>query len=169
MDIYILKGHLYNMEISDSIVKQLDQQQYHDILRACAMLGEMRACVYVYDHMQNVSKFKATKETIEILEMVHSKTQRCNDTLLMHPCDTSKLSPRRRIHKIVKGANYSESYNKACDVHLDSVKAFLNMNPPLRGWEKTKLIRHIGQELKIPEKDVRYVITKLKRTKYFEK
>lgn len=169
MDISIVKEHIYNMEISDIIVKQLDQQQYHDILHACAMLGEMRACVYVYDHMQNRGKFKATKETIEILNMVHSKTLMCYDTLLRHPCDTTKLSPRRRIHKIVKGANYSESYNKACDNHLESIKVFLNMNPLFKIWEKTKLIRHIGKQLSIPEKDVRYVITRLKRTKYFEK
>tara|TARA_Y100000389_G_scaffold163876_1_gene167320 strand:- start:2787 stop:3290 length:504 start_codon:yes stop_codon:yes gene_type:complete len=160
-----LKEYIYNLEISDYSVSKLDEKQYHEILSACAMLGEMRACVFVYDHMLS-KKIKPTTETINILQKVHSKTVVENDTLLRHSRDTSKLLPRRRIHKIVKGANYSENYNEACDKYLGSIKEFLETDVSLKQLHKNKLIPRISTELSIPERHVRYVVTKLKRTKY---
>jgi len=165
MDLVILKKKLNDMKIGDISVSKLNQKQYHEILSACAMLGEMRACVFVYDHMLS-KKIKPTTETINILQKVHSKTVICNDTLLMDQQDPTKLLPRRRIHKIVKGANYSESYNKASERYLVSIKEFLETDASLKQQHKNKLIPRISKELSIPERDVRYVVTKLKRTKF---
>ena len=164
MDATEIKG-VISLEMGDDSVSKLSQKKYHEILLGCAMLGEMRACVFVYDHMLS-KNIKPTKETISILQKVHSKTLTSNDTVLMHSRDTRKMLPRRRIHKIVKGANYSDLYNGACEKHLGSVRAFLDTNSSLKQLHKHKLCRYISTELSIPEKDVRYVITKLKRTKY---
>jgi len=164
MDIEKLKSILYNLEINDPI-DNLDQSTYHQMLLTCAQLNEVRACIFIYDHMLS-KKIKPNKLTIDILQIIHSKNIIVSDSLLTYPPDPTKLNPKRRIHKIIKGYNYSESYNNACEKNLNNIKNYLDSNKPLKEFHKNKLIPIIAHQLLIPENEVRYVITKLKRIKY---
>ncbi len=73
----------------------------------------MEAVVYLYDNMIK-NKIKPNEYTFKLINRLHSKTIKENNKIYIKNLDrTNKLQPRRRIHKIMKGHNYSAKYNNA--------------------------------------------------------
>ena len=79
-----------------------------------------------------------------------------------------KLQPRRRIHKIMKGYNYSENYNNALQ-HMDKVKNYIKLNPHVKEYPRIKLAKNIAKNCNITFNESRYIITNLKKIKFFGK
>ena len=73
----------------------------------------MEAVVYVYDKIKSHG-LTPSKETFKIIDPLHSKTIPENKNLLV-PKELGKktLAPRRRIHKIMKGHNYTDKHTEA--------------------------------------------------------
>ena len=141
-----------------------DLALWNELLGACAQRRELRACVLVYDAM--VVRKVPLDRAFVILDTVHSKTVKEQDTLLVGPVDPGKLPAKRRIHKIMKGYHYSANYNAACNAHLMGITGYLNQHPDLKTLHKDRLGKLLSRECNVPIKDVKYVITKLKRTKF---
>lgn len=142
----------------------LDLTLCHGVLRECARRRELRACVLVYDYL-NGRGLGPDDETYRILDAVHSKSVVERNTLLEGPVEPGKLNPKRRIHKVCKGAAYSASYNAACDKHLEAVTTYLDSHAELKGMHKDPLSKILSKKCGVSVKEVKYVITKLKRTK----
>lgn len=146
----------------------LTLDQYNRLLKECVHYREMAAVVFVYDHMLK-SKTKPTETTFKLIEKLHSKTVPESTEIYIKFRKSSALQPRRRIHKIIKGHNYSDSYNDAL-VHLDKVQLFLRGNPRIKATaNRHKLAKKISQGCQISVRDARYIVTKLKRTKFLTK
>ena len=146
---------------------KLTLKEYNILLLDCANVYEMAAVVFIYDHMKK-NNIEPNKDTYCIINKLHSKTiKHCNEIYIKNQ-NVGKLDPRRRIHKIMKGYNYSHNYNNAM-IHLDKVKLFLDNNPGVKKYTRIKLAKTISSKCFISFKDARYIITKLKRTHYFEK
>lgn len=146
-------GHSYTLE------------EYNELIKTCVDLNEMAGVVFLYDHMKSV-KIEPTKETFGYISRLHSKTVTDNNKLDIKMLNA--LKPRRRIHKIMKGYEYTDNYNNAL-LHLDKVKKFLNENPEYKVYDKRGLINVIYKNCKIDKKDARYIVTNLKRTKFLNK
>ena len=140
---------------------------YHKILRECVSNKEFAATVFVYDHLLK-SGNKATQETFDIIEKLHSKTIQENNNIILKPTMEKHLSPRRRIHKIIKGHNYSSNYESA-KKYKSKVKTFLDSNINLISLPRIKLAKTISKDCSITFNDARYIITSLKRDGYFKK
>lgn len=153
---------LYNLE------NKLTLTQYNKLLRECVNYKEMGATVFVYDHML-IHRITPTDETFKIIEKIHSKTISESKNIILKPSLKKTLQPRRRIHKIIKGYNYSDNYQKAL-VHLDMVKKYLNENQHLKTIQnKHALAKTISKKCQISIRDSRYIVTNLKRTKFLIK
>ena len=165
MDDATLLSTLRQLEATPDNWNPDDPALWAELLRACATRKELRACVLVYDAMV-ARKVAQIDGAIATLNTVHSKNIVESDTLLVGPVDPGKLKPARRIHKICKAAAYSENYNAACQKHLAGITDYLDSHPKLKTVHKDRLSKILSKECKVPIKDVKYVITKLKRTKY---
>ena len=146
---------------------KLSLDGYHDLLQTCVDNREFAATVFVYDHLLN-NGFKATKTTFSIIEALHSKTIPENTNIHLKLDLKKKLAPRRRIHKIIKGANYSGNYESA-KIYIPKVKAFIAINPELRIKGRIDLAKTISNGCHISFNDARYIITALKREGYLDK
>tara|TARA_B100000795_G_C22639044_1_gene375713 strand:- start:153 stop:692 length:540 start_codon:yes stop_codon:yes gene_type:complete len=153
---------LYNSET------KLGLGQYNDLLRQCVQQREMAATVFVYDHMLT-QKIKPSKESFQIIETLHSKTIPESKNISLKFTLKKSLQPRRRIHKIIKGYNYSDNYQRAL-LHLDKAKVYLNSNPTLKTLKnRHTLAKKISKNCQISVRDARYIVTNLKRTKFLSK
>jgi len=150
---------LYNPSIKLTI------DEYNELLERCVYFREMGAVVFVYDSILK-NNIKPTQDTFETIEKLHSKTIPESSKIHIRGCNPNALKPRRRIHKIIKGHNYTDSYTKAM-VHLESVKTYLNAHPEVKSISnRHKLAKTISDNCNISVRDVRYIVTKLKRTRY---
>ncbi len=143
---------------------KLNLEAYHSILEQCVKENEFAATVFVYDHLL-ANGHKANKTTYKIIEPLHSKTVLEKDNIRLKPTIGKKLAPRRRIHKIMKGHNYTESYASA-KIFIPKVKAFLAINNKLKNEGRIKLAKSISKGCNISFNDARFVITALKREGY---
>ena len=164
MDDTTLLLNLRSLEATPDQFHPNNPELWNELLVACTCRRELRACVLIYDAM--VARKVPLSQAFAILDTVHSKTIEERDTLLLGPVDMGKLAAKRRIHKIMKGYHYSHNYNTACVKHLAGVTAHLNKNPELKTLHKDKLCKILSRDCGVPVKDVKYVITKLKRTRF---
>ena len=138
---------------------------YNSLLIECVNFREMRATVYVYDDMLK-NKVNPSNKTFSIIEKLHSKIIPESNKININQVAINLLQPRRRIHKIIKGHNYSKNYNSSMK-HLEDVKTYLNLNPQFKCIKnRHKLAKLISKNCKLSINDSRYIITKLKRIKY---
>ena len=143
----------------------LSIDDYTLLMKECVDALEFKAAVFVYDHIL-LHKLKPTKNIYELLSKLHSKTLKNNDSIVI-PSTGRSLDPRRRIHKIIKGYNYSDNYNNALQ-HLDKVKSYLCSAKDVPSIEnKNKLAKYISTNCNICIKDAKYIVTNLKRTTFF--
>ena len=165
----IIKDYMnYNLqnEINGLYLKKtgIPLEAYHTLLNQCVINSEFTATVFVYDHLLN-SGLKATDETFKIIEPLHSKTLPESNKIYLKPTLEKHLAPRRRIHKIMKGHNYSSNYENA-KIYLPKVKAFLSINHNFKTQPRITLAKTISNGCNISFNDARYIITCLKREGY---
>ena len=156
-----LKNDIY--ELYDETIR-LNLEQYNNLINKCVQFNEMAAVVYLYDRMKNQG-IKPTEYTFTLINKLHSKTCKESNIIYIKNQNVNKLAPRRRIHKIMKGYNYSDNYNNALK-HLDKVKNVLNLKPNIKTYGRIKLAKTLEKECGITFNEARYIITNLKRTKF---
>jgi pentatricopeptide repeat protein len=141
---------------------------YNNLIDNCTKYNEMEAVVYLYDHMIK-NNIKPNEETYKSINRLHSKTIKENNQIYIKNLNrTKRLAPRRRIHKIMKGHLYSAKYNNA-KKHEEKVRQFLDNNNQYKMIikQRIKLAKIISKNCNIPFNDARFIITSLKRQKYF--
>lgn len=143
---------------------KLSLYNYNTLIKQCVNNKEFGATVFVYDHMIK-NGVKPNEFTFKTIERLHSKTLPENNNIQLKWDGKTRLQPRRRIHKIIKGHKYSDNYNNAL-LHLDKIKKYLDDNPELKSIHKDKLAKNLNNNCDITIKDAKYIITNLKRTKY---
>uniref|UniRef100_A0A6C0J061 Uncharacterized protein n=1 Tax=viral metagenome TaxID=1070528 RepID=A0A6C0J061_9ZZZZ len=158
-----LKDKIYTL-YDDSI--KLSLEEYNNLIKRCVDLYEMDAVVFLYDRMKNQGLIP-DKYTYKLIDKLHSKTCKQSNTIYIKNQNINKLPARRRIHKIMKGYNYSDNYNRAL-IHLSKVKLFLNKDKDWYNYPRIKLAKYISNNCKISFNDSRYIITNLKKTNYFK-
>ena len=156
-----LKRNIY--ELYDQTIR-LNLEQYNNLINKCVEFNEMAAVVYLYDRMKTQG-IKPTEYTFTLIDKLHSKTCKESNIIYIKNQNVNKLAPRRRIHKIMKGYNYSDNYNNALK-HLDKVKNVINLNPNIKTYGRIKLAKTLQKECDITFNEARYIITNLKRTKF---
>jgi len=144
---------------------KLSLDEYNNLISLCVNNFEMSAVIFIYDHMKD-NKIVPSTETYNLIDKLHSKTIQESNEIYIKNQDIGKLKPRRRIHKIMKGYNYSDNYNKAL-VNVDKVKNYIEINPTVIEYPRIKLAKDISKNCSISFDDARYIITNLKKTKYF--
>jgi len=156
-----LKQKIYNL-YKPGI--KLSLNEYNNLIKLCVDINEMAAVVFIYDNMIE-NKISPDKNTYNLINKLHSKTIRENNEIYIKNQNIGKLNPRRRIHKIIKGYNYSDNYKNAL-IHLDKVKTYLNNNPDIKSYHRIKLANTISKKCSITFDEARYIVTNLKKTKF---
>ena len=145
---------------------KINQRDYNNLICHCVQKYEMAAVVFLYDHMKK-NGIEPSEETFKLIDKLHSKKCPENNNIIIPNQNVGKLKPRRRIHKIMKGHNYSSNYQAALE-HLDSVKEYITQNPDVKYYSRIKLAKHLSKKCNITFNDARYIITNLKRTKFLK-
>lgn len=156
-----LKNQVY--KLYDNNYK-LTLEEYNNLIKSCVNNYEMAAVVFIYDHMKN-NNIYPNDQTYNLISKLHSKTIQENNEIYIKNQNVDKLKPRRRIHKIIKGYNYSDNYKNAL-IHLDKVKTYLNDNPDIKSYHRIKLANTISKKCSITFDEARYIVTNLKKTKF---
>ncbi len=157
----------------DVLQKKIDNSdnlslfEYNNILKLCADFYEMEAMVYIYDKMLE-NNIKPNNYTFKQIGKLHSKKIKESSLINIHLDSKKRLEPRRRIHKIMKGFEYSAKYNNALQ-HKDKVINYLNNQKSIDLDNRISLAKLISKNVNISFNDARYIITYLKRTQYFNK
>lgn len=157
-----LKEQINQMMVGDTTYNLDD---YNNLIKQCADKYEMGAVVYIYDHMKS-KNVEPNGQTYNYISKLHSKTVNEHNRLDIKMFNS--LKPRRRIHKIMKGYEYSDKYQTALE-HLDKVKSFLNKNPEYKVYDKIRLIQILSKNCEIDKNTARYIVTNLKKTKFLVK
>ena len=146
---------------------KINREKYNSLILQCVNQYEMAAVVFLYDHMLK-NNIQPNNKTFEYIDRLHSKTVQENTKIpIKNDSGARKLKPRRRIHKIMKGHNYSKKYNNALEGdNVEKVKKFITQNPDVKYLDRGKLARTISKKCGINLVDSRYIITNLKRTKF---
>ena len=151
---------LYNNKL------QLNLNEYNSLLYQCVSNYEMAAVVFLYDKMK-LNGIIPNEETFKLIDKLHSKKCPENNNIYIPGQNVGKLKPRRRIHKIMKGHNYSDNYQNALQ-HLDKVKQYIFTNPDVKYYSRIKFAKHLSKKCEISFDNARYIITNLKRTKFLK-
>ena len=158
-----LKAEIYRLY--DVNIK-LTLEEYNSLIHSCVSIHEMAAVVYLYDRMKEQG-ITPNNHTFSLINKLHSKTCKESNIIYIKGQDYRKLPARRRIHKIMKGHNYSDNYNSALE-HLEKVKIYLDTNPEIKNYGRIKLAKSLQRGCNITFNEARYIITNLKRTKYLK-
>ena len=143
----------------------LSIEDYNLLIYHTTQHKEFAATVFVYDHMI-ANGVKPDPTTYKYINTLHSKTLPENKFIQLHITKRS-LQPRRRIHKIMKGYLYKDQYQNALQ-YADKVKIYLTQHPDVSKTPNLiKLAKQISNTCYINMKDARYIITHLKRTRFF--
>ena len=160
----MLKERVYKLYNKDY---KLSIENYTKLMSDCVYKNEMAAVVFIYDHIKD-NGITPSNEIYNLIDKLHSKTVKESNEIYIKNQDLGKLKPRRRIHKIMKGYNYSDNYNKAI-IHLDKVKKYIEVNTNVKDYSRIKLAKNISKNCSISFNDIKYIITNLKRTKFLVK
>ena len=149
----------------DNITKLTDIDKLNLLLEKCVLEYEMTAVVYIFDYMKE-NKYKPNELTYSLINKLHGKTIKEQSKLIIPDNGKKKLEPRRRIHKIMKGYDYSKALK-----HKQIVIDYLNNNQYVYDGKNNKqkklLINKIKTHCKISLSDVKFIITYLNRQKFF--
>lgn len=156
-----LKKEVYNLYNPDT---KLSLNEYNNLIKLCVDINEMAAVVFIYDNMIE-NKISPDKNTYNLINKLHSKIIKESNNIYIKNQNIGKLNPRRRIHKIIKGYNYSNNYNKAL-VNVNKVKEYIELNSYIKEFPRIKLAKLISKNCLISFDDARYIITYLKKTKF---
>jgi pentatricopeptide repeat protein len=145
---------------------QLNLNEYNSLIYHCVSNYEMAAVIFLYDNMKK-KNIKPDSHTFNLINKLHSKKCPENNIIVIPNQNVGKLNPRRRIHKIMKGHNYSENYQNALQ-HLEKVKKYISENPDVKYYSRIKLAKHLSKNCDISFNNARYIITNLKKTKFLK-
>ena len=137
--------------------------EYNCLLNATTRHKEFAATVFLYDSMKN-NKVIPNDITYNHINRLHSKTIPENRKIRLQWDGKTRLPSRRRIHKIMKGYNYTDKYNNA-KVYNDRVLSHIHNHPECLNYGRIKLAKDISKKCHISFDDARLIITHLKRTK----
>ena len=149
---------LYDLSTSYSL------DEYNGLIKQCVGMFEMAAVVFLYDNMK-FHKINPTNETYNLINKLHSKTCPDNNKIIIKDQNNKKLKPRRRMHKIMKGHNYSNNYSMALK-YSELVKSYIILHPEIRKYNRIKMAKVISSNCNVEFDNVRYIITNLKKTKF---
>jgi pentatricopeptide repeat protein len=155
-----------NLQSEINNINKLDDiNKFNNLLKKCASVYELEAVVYIFDYMKQ-HKYKPDERTYKILDTLHSKKIEDKSSLIFPTTNKRKLQPKRRIHKIMKGYNYSMAL-KNKDVVINYLTNHeYNYDGKDKKQEKV-LINVLKVACKLPVSDIRHILTYLKRQKYF--
>ena len=142
-----------------------DIVELNDLMRRCVELYEMTAVIFIYDYMKR-NKHDPNEITYRLINKLHSKTVLENSNLIIPDNAKKKLQSRRRIHKIMKGYDYSKAL-KNKEIIID----YLHKNPyeydgKNKNHEK-RLCNELKSNCKLSIDEIRHILTYLKRCKFF--
>lgn len=145
----------------DNITNINTIEGFNNILSGVVKFNDMACVVYVYDKLK-AGGLTPTNETYQIINRLHSKTIPDKKIFRIPPNNKKTLQPRRRIHKIVKGFNTRQNYQKA-QVNKPIVEKYISDHNLNYEKDRIKVAKIVSKECKLPFNDVRYIITSLKR------
>ena len=126
----------------------------------------MSAVIFLYDNMK-YHKIIPNDETYHYINKLHDKTCLKKTRFILRMMAKRNYSREERIHKIMKGYNYaSENYNNALQ-HMDKVKNYIKLNPHVKEYHRIKLAKNMAKNCNITFNESRYIITNLKKTKFW--
>ena len=157
-------------KMNDLVEKKVDSLSYDfykSLITAAVNQKEFAATVFLFDHMKT-NNLKPKEDIYAIINKLHSKTLPESKKIKL-PLNTHKnLQPRRRIHKIMKGHNNKEAYDNAKN-NSNIVKEYLLKNKDIAKMNnRIVMAKKIKQNCELDMKQIRFIITHLKRTKFFD-
>ena len=144
----------------------LTLKEYNLLLKLAAKMFEMETIVFLYDSIKE-NNLQPSSDTFYHINKLHSKTIKNNSFIRVPIKNINRLKPRRRIHKIIKGYNYTKNYNKAL-LHKNDVINYLHLHPEIIQFHRIKLAKNLSKKCNITFNEARYIITNLKRTKFLK-
>lgn len=139
----------------------------NELLKSCVLVYELDAVVYIYDYMKQ-NKYTPNVYTYQLINKLHSKQVNKNSYLKIPNDGKKKLEAKRRIHKIMKGYNYSNAL-KNKDIVINYLKN--NDYKVYNGKDKKQekiLINLLKKNCNLPLSDIRHILTYLKRKRFFK-
>ncbi len=157
-------------KINDLVEKKIDSLSYDfykSLITAAVNQKEFAATVFLFDNMKT-NNLKPKEDIYTIINKLHSKTLPENKKIKLPIDNKRKLQPRRRIHKIMKGHNNKEAYDNAKN-NSNLVKEYLLKHKEIAKMNnRIVMAKKIKQNCDIDMKQIRFIITHLKRTKFFD-
>jgi hypothetical protein len=150
-------------DINNINFKQFFIDDYNNLLDKATKQKEFTTTVFIYDHMieHNITP---NEDTFKLVDRLHSKTVPESNTIRLNLEAKKRLQPRRRIHKIMKGHNYSDKYGNAKQ-HVPEATELILKNPDYKYYHKIKLAKLLAKQLNIDISIAKVVVTALKRSK----
>lgn len=170
---YIVHTQMSSSELRCRVQKLIyaplkSADEYNTLLKQLVQKREMAAVVFVYDMMKKHS-VNPTRYTFTLIDKLHSKTIPEGRTITVPQLQRRSLQPRRRIHKIMKGYHYTRRYEQAVREYATVVKAYLRTHSDsVPVHKRIKLAKMLAKKLGMSFDNARFVITHLKRTKFFD-
>lgn len=165
----IIYFHKSNYKMLQVWIDTIDEnpktlEEYNEMIDYASRNNEFASVVFLYDHML-AHGIKPDDETFKFINRNHSKTVPEKSTIRI-PSDGKKhLQPRRRIHKIMKGYNYTEKYDKAKS-YLPIVQKMFESHPEHKLVDnKIKMAKVVSRFCKIDMPLAKVVVTVMKRNK----
>ena len=157
---------MINLQSEINNIINLDNiHELNELVKKCLDNNEMNAVVYVYDYIKQ-QKYIPNDYTYELINKLHSKTILENSKLIIPDNGKKKLQARRRIHKIMKGYNYSNALK-----NKEVVILYLKNNEYIYNGKDTKqeklLINELKKNCNLSVSDIRHILTYLKRIRFF--
>ena len=157
-------------KMNDLVEKKVDSLSYDfykSLITAAVNQKEFATTVFLFDHMKT-NNLKPKEDIYTIINKLHSKTLPESKKIKL-PLNIHKtLQPRRRIHKIMKGHNNKEAYDDAKN-NSNIVKEYLLKNKDIAKMNNPIVMaKKIKQNCDLNMKQIRFIITHLKRTKFFD-
>ena len=142
--------------------------EFHVLLEECVRNYEMKCVVYIYDTMLS-KKIKPTDNTYQIINKLHSKTIKENNSISIPNQNLgTTLQPRRRIHKIMKGYFYKKALLKK-DIAISYIKNLDEINYDGKDKkQKNQLCKKIQKNTQLSGSEVNFIIGYLNRINYFD-
>tara|TARA_B100000963_G_C22570302_1_gene645725 strand:- start:706 stop:1260 length:555 start_codon:yes stop_codon:yes gene_type:complete len=157
-------------KMNDLVEKKIDSLSYDfykSLIIDAVNQKEFATTVFLFDQMKT-NNLKPKDDIYTIINKLHSKTLPESKKIKL-PLNIHKtLQPRRRIHKIMKGYNNKEAYDNAKN-NSNIVKEYLLKNKDIAKMNnRIVMAKKIKQNCELDMKQIRFIITHLKRTKFFD-
>ena len=157
-------------KINDLVEKKIDSLSYDfykSLIIDTVNQNEFAATVFLFDHMKS-NNLKPKDDIYKIINKLHSKTLPESKKIKLPLYTHKTLQPRRRIHKIMKGHNNKEAYDDAKN-NSNIVKEYLLKHKEIAKMNnRIVMAKKIKQNCDLDMKQIRFIITHLKRTKFFD-